>query len=66
MRKLVTDNLDNFSNRGDSHRLSTPLIPQDNAAPTLSLAPTLPCRSYRGYRSYRLPKRPRMQVETAW
>jgi hypothetical protein len=43
MRKLVTDNLDNFSNQGDSHRLSTPSIPQDEATLTLSLAPTLPC-----------------------
>jgi hypothetical protein len=42
-RKLVTDNLDTFSNRGDKHRLSTPSTPQDKATPTLSLAPTLPC-----------------------
>ena len=41
--KLVTDNLDNFSNRGDSHRLSTPSTPQDKATLTLSLAPALPC-----------------------
>jgi hypothetical protein len=54
--KLVTDNLDNFSNRGDRHRLSIPSTPQDKASPTLSGAPTLPCRGYRGYRSYRLPK----------
>src|SRR5829696_7815175 len=57
MRKLVTDNLDNFSNRGDSHRLSTPSTPQDEATLILPLAPTLPCRGYRGYRSYRSPKR---------
>ena len=43
MRKLVTDNLDNFSNRDDRHRLSTPSSPQDEATLTLSLAPTLPC-----------------------
>jgi hypothetical protein len=43
MRKLVTDNLDNFSNRGDSHRLSIPSTPQDEAILTLSVAPTLPC-----------------------
>jgi hypothetical protein len=43
MRKPVTDNLDNFSNRDDSHRLSTPPTPQDEAALTLSLAPELPC-----------------------
>jgi hypothetical protein len=43
LRKVVTDNLDNFSNRGDSHRLSIPSIPQDEATLTLSLAPTLPC-----------------------
>jgi hypothetical protein len=43
MRKLVTDNLDNFSNRDDRHRLSIPSIPQDKASPTLSLAPALPC-----------------------
>ena len=43
MRKLVTDNLDNFSNRGDSHRLSIPSTPQDEATLTLSLAPALPC-----------------------
>ena len=42
MPKLVTDNLDNFSNRGDSHRLSTPSTPQDEATLTHSLAPTLP------------------------
>jgi hypothetical protein len=66
LRKLVTDNLDNFSNRGYSHRLSTPSTPQDEATLTPSLAPTLPCRGYRGYRSYRLPKRPPVQVETAW
>jgi hypothetical protein len=54
--KLVTDNLDNFSNRGDNYRLSTPSTPQDKATPALSLAPVLPCRGYRGYRSYRLPK----------
>jgi hypothetical protein len=41
--KVVTDNLDNFSNRGDSHRLSTPSTPQDKATSTLSVAPTLPC-----------------------
>jgi hypothetical protein len=41
--KLVTDNLDNFGNRGDSHRLSTPSIPQDEATLTPSLAPALPC-----------------------
>jgi hypothetical protein len=41
--KLVTDNLDNFSNRADSHRLSTPSSPQEKATLTLSLAPTLPC-----------------------
>jgi hypothetical protein len=43
MPKLVTDNLDNFSNRGDSYRLSTPSTLQDEATPTLSLAPALPC-----------------------
>jgi hypothetical protein len=43
MRKLVTDNLDNFSNRGDSHRPYTPSTPQDEATLTLSLAPALPC-----------------------
>src|SRR5215208_2873851 len=41
--KLVTDNLDNFSNRGDSHRLSTPSTPLDKATLTLSDAPALPC-----------------------
>src|SRR5215211_608239 len=41
--KLVTGNLDNFSNRSYGHRLSTPSIPQDEATLTLSLAPTLPC-----------------------
>jgi hypothetical protein len=41
--KLVTDNLDNFGNRGDRHRLSTASSPQDEATLTLSLAPTLPC-----------------------
>jgi len=40
---VVTDNLDNFSNRDDRHRLSTPSTPQDEATLTLSLAPTLPC-----------------------
>ncbi len=64
--KVVTDNLDNFSNRGDSHRLSIPSSPQDEATLTLSGAPTLPCRGYRGYRSYRLPKRPPVQEETGW
>src|SRR5215213_4841010 len=54
--RLVTDNLDNFSNRADRHRLSIPSTPQDKATPTLSVAPTLPCRGYRGYRSYQLPK----------
>jgi hypothetical protein len=54
--KLVTDNLDNFSNRGDRHRLSIPSTPQDRATPTLSGAPTLPCQGYRSYRSYQLPK----------
>jgi hypothetical protein len=39
--KLVTDNLDNFSNRGDSHRLSTHSVPQEEATLTPSLAPTL-------------------------
>jgi hypothetical protein len=48
---LVTDNLDNFSNRGDSHPLSTPSAPQDKATLTLSLAPTLPA-----LRLSRLPK----------
>jgi CheY-like chemotaxis protein len=43
MRKLVTDNLDNFGNRADSHRLSTSSTPQDEATLTLSPAPTLPC-----------------------
>src|SRR5215217_474349 len=43
LRKLVTDNFDNFSNRGGSRRLSTPSTPQDKVTPTLSLAPTLPC-----------------------
>src|SRR5215207_11648409 len=41
--RLLTDNLDNFSNRGDRHRLSIPSTPQDKATSTLSLAPTLPC-----------------------
>ena len=41
--KLVIDNLDNFSNRYDRHRLSTPSTPLDEATPTLSGAPTLPC-----------------------
>ena len=41
--KPVTDNLDNFSNRADRHRLSIPSTPQNEATPTLSLAPTLPC-----------------------
>src|SRR5215218_3887003 len=41
--KLVTDNLDNFGNRDERHRLSTPSTPQDEATLTLSLAPTLPC-----------------------
>ncbi len=36
--KLVTDNLDNFSNRGDSHRLSTSSTLQDETTLTLSLA----------------------------
>jgi hypothetical protein len=43
MPKLVTDNLDNISNRGDSHRLSTPSTPPDEATLTLSLALALPC-----------------------
>jgi hypothetical protein len=43
MRKLVTDNLDNFSNLGDKHRLSIPSTPRDKATLTLPLAPTLPC-----------------------
>jgi hypothetical protein len=43
MRKLVTGNLDNFGNRGNRHRLSTPSTPQDEATLTHSLAPTLPC-----------------------
>ena len=37
--KLVTDNLDNFSNRGDRHRLSISSTPQDKATLTLSLDP---------------------------
>jgi hypothetical protein len=43
--KLVTGNLDNFSNRGDSHRLSISSTPQDKATSTPSLAPApkLPC-----------------------
>ena len=51
--EVVTDNLDTFSNRGASHRMSTPSSPRDEATLTLSLAPTFPCRGYRGYRSYR-------------
>src|SRR5215208_7128114 len=43
MRKLVTGNLDNFSNRADRHRLSIPSTPLDKATLTLSDAPTLPC-----------------------
>ena len=49
LRKLVTGNLGNFGNRADRHRLSIPSTPQDKPTPTLSLAPTLPCRGYRGY-----------------
>jgi hypothetical protein len=41
--KVVTDNLDNFGNRADSHRLSTPSTPQDKVTLTLSLAPEFPC-----------------------
>src|SRR5215217_7733812 len=39
--KLVTGNLDNFSNRGGSRRLSTPSTPQYEATLTLSLAQAL-------------------------
>jgi len=41
--KPVTDNLDNFSNRGDSRCLSIPSTPQDKVTLTLALAPALPC-----------------------
>src|SRR5215212_9938077 len=40
--KPVTDNLDNFSNRGDSYLLSIPSTPQDKATSTPSLATMLP------------------------
>src|SRR5215213_7416617 len=62
--KLVTGNLDNFSNRGDSHRLSTPSTPLDKATLTLSDAPALPCSEVIevtkviGYRSLRSSGRP--------
>jgi hypothetical protein len=68
MRKLVTDNLDNFSNRGDSHRLSIPSTPLDKATLTPSLAPTLPCSKVIevteviGYRS--LPKKRATRIDS--
>src|SRR5215213_987095 len=53
--KLVTDNLDNFSNRGYSHRLSTPSTPQDEATFLL----------LRGSPALRLSRLPRLSVTEA-